>query len=174
MARKTQRALTKILRDARVATPGLQPEFALTALADDTKLRFSGFVTIDGVVYQAATNSGKTAVFGDVDAFVRYAAGCVETSDGVYSIEIETGEILVKNLPADLEAWAEAEIVRLGVRKTAQQGVIAAIDAQLALMTGWETGNPKQQAKKAETQAQRVAVVEDIAAIDAEIARLGP
>jgi len=174
MARKTQRALTKILRDERVSNPGANPEFSAFLASDDVSLRFNAVVTIGGVDYLAATNTGKQAVFGDLDAAIKYFAGCVETSDGVYTVAIETGEALVKNIPVDLAAWAEAEIVRLGVRKTAQQAVVAGLDVQLALMAGWETGNVKQQAKKAEVTAQKTAVVEDIAAIDAEIARLGP
>lgn len=174
MARKTQRALTKLLRDERVSNPGAQPTFRMLVLGEDTKLRFVGYVKIAGVEYQVATNNGKVATFGDVDSFIRYCAASVETSDGTYDVVIATGTVLVKSIPADLEAWAESEIARLNVRKTAQQAVITALDAQLALMTGWETGNSLQQAKKAETQAQRAAVVEDIAAIDAEITRLGP
>lgn len=174
MARKTQRELTKILREARVATPGLDPTFWVQAVGEDRSLRFVGHIGIGATEYEAATNTGKIATFRDVDAFVRYCAGCVETSTGSYEVDIMTGTLLVKPIPADLAAWAEAEIVRLGVKKTAQQAVVAGLDAQLALMVGWETGNPLQVAKKAEVTAQKVAVVGDIAAIDAEIARLGP
>jgi len=71
-------------------------------------------------------------------------------------------------------AWAADEVVRLGVRKTAQQGVLADIAAQLALMVGWENGNALQRAKKLEVQAQQTAVIGDIAAIDDEIVRLTP
>lgn len=172
MARKTARQLTKLLRDHRVGTPGAQATFRAAAVPGDKGLRFALFVTIGGVEYQAASNSGKVQTFGDMDAAVKFLAGCVETSTGTYSIPIETGVILVKAIPADLAAWAVSEIERLNVRKTAQNAVLAKLNDQIALMAGWDTGNALQQAKLAETQAQQVCVTGDIAAIDAEIARL--
>lgn len=172
MARKTARQLTKILRDERVGTPLAQATFRAVALTNDKELRFKLFVTIGGVEYEAAGNSGKIQTFSDLDAAVKFLAGCVETSTGTYSIPIETGVILVKPVPSDLEAWAEAEVERLGVRKLAQQEVLAKLNAQIALMAGWETGNALQQAKLAETTEQQVCVTGDIAAIDAEIIRL--
>ena len=171
--RKTPRALTKILRDARVGNPAEQPVFR--AEAEDKKLRFFGFVEIDGTEYECATPAGRIARFPDIDAMVKYLAGCVETATGDYSITIGTDILLVKSQPNDLVAWAADEVVRLGVKKTAQQAVVTGIDAQLALMVDWEnTGNALQRAKKLEVQAQKAAVLEDIAAIDAEIVRLTP
>jgi hypothetical protein len=172
MARKTQRQLAKLLRDERVSTPAADASFRVEAI--DKKLRFLGFVTIGGTEYEAAASNGKIATFGDVDAFVRYCASCVETGTGTYPVAVDTAALLVKSPPSDLVAWAADEVVRLGVRKTAQQGVLADIAAQLALMAGWESGNALQRAKKLEVQAQQTAVNGDIAAIDAEVARLTP
>jgi len=170
--RKTPRQLTALLRAHRVSAPTADASFRVEAI--DKKFRFKGFVTIDGTEYEAANTAGKIATFADVDAFVKYAAGCVETGSGVYTVEVETGVILVKPTPADMVAWAADEIVRLNVRKTAQQAVLADIGVQLGLMTGWENGNALQRAKKLEVQAQQTTVIGDIAAIDNEITRLTP
>ena len=172
MARKTQRQLTALLRAERVSNPTADASFRVEAI--DKKLRFVGFVTIAGTEYEAAASNGKVATFSDVDAFVRYCAGCVETGTGTYPVDVDTAALLVKSPPADMVAWAADEVVRLGVRKTAQQGVLADIAAQLALMAGWENGNALQRAKKLEVQAQQTAVIGDIAAIDDEIVRLTP
>jgi len=169
MARKTQRQFTAALRAARVATPGLQATFRAEG---DKKLAFKGFITIDGVEFEAAANNGKIQVFRDIDAFVKYAAACVENPTGTYEVSIETGVFLVDSVPADVQKWAAAEIVRLGTKKTAQEAVLAGLDGQLALIVGWESGNQLQQAKKAETTAQKTAVQGDVAEIDAEITRL--
>lgn len=172
MARKTQRQLTGLLRQARVSTPALEASFRVEAI--DKKLRFVGFVMIDGTEYEAAASNGKIATFTDVDAFVKYCAACVETGSGVYDVAVETEALLVKAPPADMVQWAADEVVRLGVRKTSQQAVLASINAQLALMVGWENGNSLQRAKKIEAQEQLATVTGDIAAIDAEVARLTP
>ena len=123
MARKTQRQLTALLRAERVSNPTADASFRLVAI--DKKLRFIGFVTIAGAAFEAAASNGKIATFADVDAFVRYCAGCVETGTGTYPVDVDTGALLVKSPPADMVAWAADEVVRLGVRKTAQQGVLA-------------------------------------------------
>lgn len=171
--RKTQRALTKVLRDARVIDPFENPIFK--AVAEDKKLRFFGQVEIAGIDYECATSTGRIQRFADVDAYVKWIAASVETSTGDYPVTIVTDVLLVKNQPSDLVAWAADEIVRLGVKKTAQQSVITSINAQLALMVDWEnTGNALQRAKKLEVQAQKAAVEDDIEAIDAEIVRLSP
>lgn len=174
MARKTSRQLTKILRDHRVTVPAAQATFRAAAVPGDKGLKFKLFVTIDGTEYEAASNSGKVQTFGDMDAVVKFLAGAVETSTGTYNVPIETGVVLVKPIPADLAAWAAAEVERLGVRRLAQVAVGTKLDNQLELMEGWETGNALQQAKQAEVQAQQACVVGDIAAIDAEIVRLTP
>lgn len=174
MARKTARELTKLLRDHRVGTPGAQATFRAAAIPGDKGLKFKLFVTINAVEYEAASNSGKVQAFGDMDAAVKYLAGCVETSTGTYSIPIETGVVLIKPIPADLVAWAAAEVERLGVRKLAQQALVSKLEDQLELMAGWDTGNALQQAKYNEVVAQENCVLGDIAAIDAEIARLTP
>lgn len=172
-ARKTPRQLTALLRTYRVGDPGYQPEF--TVVTADRKLRFKGSVKIGAVVYDCANSNGKIATFGDVDSFVKYAASCVETIDGTYTVEIITGAVLVKTLPADMQAWAADEVVRLGVKRAAQQAVVGELDVQLGLMVGWDiNGNALQQAKFAEVTEQKAAVLGDIAAIDAEIIRLTP
>lgn len=172
--RTTGRALSKIYRAARVADPQVQPQFTVTAKPGDKALLFGGVVSIAGTAYECAADSGKIAKFADVDDFVRFCAKHVETSDGSYQVRVETGDTLVASLPANMATWAEAEIVRLGKRKIAQNEVIAGIDAQLDLMVGWAVGNALQRARLAEVTAQRSAVVADISAIDAEIARLTP
>jgi len=95
----------------------------------------------------------------------------METSDGTYTVAIETGLVLVSPLPADLKKDAASKVVKYNTKKTAQTAVLADIDAQIVLMDGWNTGNALQVARLAEVQTQRAAVVEDIAAIDALIAK---
>ena len=103
---------------------------------------------------------------------MKFAAKAAEKGNGVYTVEVDTGSLLASSVPADMQSWADAQIIRLNKAKVSQQAVIAEIDNQLGLMIGWENGNAAQQAKKLEVQAQRAAVVTDIAAIDTEVARL--
>lgn len=172
MARKTMRELSRLFQAAKVATPGLVATLKLATVGTDKGLRFQGVIGIDGVDYEVAGDNGKLRTFSDVDSFLKFAAKSAEVGDGVYQVEVDTGALLASTVPSDLISWSEAQIVRLNKVKAAQNGVVAKIDEQLTLMVGWENGNAAQQAKKAETEAQRACVVTDIAAIDTEIARL--
>ena len=129
-------------------------------------------VEIDGVVFECASDNGRIKVFSDVDSFLKYVAKAAEAGDGVYNVEIDTGALLASSVPSNMVTWAQSQITRLNKVKTAQAAVIDALDEQLGFMVGWEAGNAAQQAKKAETEAQKVAVTTDIAAIDTEVARL--
>lgn len=170
--RKTLRELARLVAAEKLATPGFVPVIKLQAVGTDKALRLVGTVEIDGVVFECASDNGRIKVFSDVDSFLKYVAKAAEAGDGVYNVEIDTGALLASSVPSNMVTWAQSQITRLGKVKTAQQGVILALDEQLGFMVGWESGNAAQQAKKAETEAQKVAVTTDIAAIDTEVARL--
>lgn len=172
MSRKTMRELTRLAVAAKVANPAFVAGLRLVAVGTDKQLKFVGKMTIGADTFDLATDNGKVKTFTDVDSFLKFAAKVSEKGNGIYSVEVETGVLLASAVPGDLKAWANSQITRLNKAKTSQQGVIAGIDDQIGLMVGWENGNASQQAKKAETQAQRAAVVTDVAAIDTELARL--
>ena len=172
MARKTLRELSRLFGIEKQTTPGAVATLKLQAIGTDKALRFAGTVQIGATVYEVATDSGKLKTFTDVDSFLKAAAKAAEKGNGVYSVEVDTGALLASSVPADMQSWAEAQIVRLNKAKVSQQALIVNIDDQLGLMVGWENGNAAQQAKKLETQAQRACIVTDIAAIDTEVARL--
>lgn len=172
MARKSLRELSRLFNIEKGNTPGAVAVLKLHAVGTDKALRFMGNVQIGATTYEVASDSGKLKTFSDVDSFLKYAAKAAEKGNGVYTVEVDTGALLASSVPADMQSWAEAQIVRLNKAKVSQQALIVSIDDQLGLMVGWENGNAAQAAKKAETQAQRACVVTDIAAIDTEIARL--
>ncbi len=172
MARKTLRELSRLFGIEKNTTPSAVAILKLHAIGTDKALRFVGTVQIGATVYEVATDSGKLKTFADVDSFLKAAAKAAEKGNGVYTVEVDTGALLASSVPADMQSWAEAQIVRLNKAKVSQQALIVSIDDQLGLMVGWENGNAAQQAKKLETQAQRACVVTDIAAIDTEVARL--
>jgi hypothetical protein len=172
MARKSLRELARLFIAEKVGNPAAVAALRLAIVGTDKRLRFVAFLTIGATEYECAADNGKIKTFGDLDDFLKYTAKAAEVGNGVYSLEVDTGAVLASAVPNDVVAWSEAQIVRLNKVKTGQNAVIAAIDTQLALMVGWDTGNTAQQAKLAETQAQRACVVTDVAAIDTEIARL--
>lgn len=172
MARKTLRELTSLFNAEKVSNPTSTASLRCVAVGTDKALRFVGKMTIGAVEYELAGDSGKLKTFSDVDSFLKFAAKAAEKGNGIYQVEVETGALLASSVPADMQSWAESQIVRLNKAKVSQQAVIASLDDQLGLMVGWENGNAAQQAKKVETQAQRACVVTDIAAIDTELARL--
>lgn len=172
MARKSLRELSRLFAAEKVGNPSAVATLRLSAVGKDRGLRFVAFVTIAGTEYECAADNGKLKTFSDIDGFLKYAAKAAEVGTGVYSVSVETGALIASTVPNDMQSWAEGQIIRLNKVKVAQNAVIAEIDSQLALMVGWENGNAAQQAKKAETTAQRACVVTDVAAIDTEVARL--
>lgn len=170
--RQTMREIARRVSVKRQSVPGFVPVIKAVAVGDDKQLRLMGSVTIDADTFECASDNGKIRTFNDVDGFLKFVAKCAEKGDGVYNVEVDTGQLLASSVPADIPAWAQSQITRLGKVKTAQQATIAGLDSQLALMVGWESGNLAQQAKKAEVTAQKSAVTTDIAAIDAEVVRL--
>ena len=172
MARKTLRELSRLYNAEKAINPGAVATLNVTSVGTDRALKFVGHMTIAAVVYEVAGDNGKIKSFSDVDGYLKFAAKAAEKGDGVYSVSVDTGALLASKVPNDLKAAAASQILSLGKTKISQTAVIADIDASLALMVGWEAGNQAQQAKKAETQAQRAAVVTDVAAIDTEVVRL--
>lgn len=172
MARKTLREISRLFTAAKVSEPALVATLKAQAIPGDKNLRFKGVIGIGATSYEVASDSGKLKVFSDVDSFLKFAAKAAEKGNGVYNVEVSTDALLASSVPADMQSWAEAQIIRLNKAKLTQQATVEAIDDQLGLMVGWENGNAAQQAKKVETQAQRACVVTDIDAIDTEIARL--
>jgi hypothetical protein len=170
--RITSRALEKIVRDARALNAGVPVSFIAQAVEGNKQLKFYGIVDVDGTEYDLAGDNGKLKLFTDADDYVKYIATAAPMGTGDYAVTISTGLTLAASVPNDLVAWATKQIAKLQTKKTAQQTVLANINAQLALMVGWESGSPLQVAKKVETTTQRDAVQADIDAIDAEITRL--
>jgi hypothetical protein len=170
--RKTSRQLAAIISAALLADSATAIDFNLLSVGTDKSLKFTGSVNVGGTVYELAADSGKVQTFPDVDSFVKKVAKFNEDGEGVYTVTIDTGALLASSVPANLVAAKAAKVVSLTKIKAAQNAVVVALDAQIALMPGWEVGNAAQRAKLAEVQAQKVAVVGDIAAIDAEILAL--
>jgi len=170
--RCTLRELSRLYAGERETNPGAVATIRLVAVNNDKKLRFVAYMTIGDGEYEVAADNGKIKVFGNVDDFLKVAAKAAESGDGVYSVEIDTGAILASTVPSNMKTWAEAQVARLNKAKDGQAKVIAAVDLQLSMMGGWEFGNAAQRAKKTELTEQRAAVVADVAAVDAEIARL--
>lgn len=172
MARKSLRELSRLFGVEKSTNPTAVAVLKLRTVGTDKALRFVGTMQIGATTYEVASDSGKIKTFSDVDSFLKFAAKAAEKGNGVYTVDIDTGALLASSVPADMKSWADAQIIRLNKAKLSQQALVENIDEQLGLMIGWENGNAAQQAKKAETQAQRACVVTDIAAIDTEVARL--
>ena len=172
--RTTLRGLAQAVFLAKQADPNVAISFEANAVDGNKQLKFYGVVTVGSVEYELAGTNGKLKLFTDVDDFVKYIASASPIGTGAYPVTINTGVVLAEAVPTDLVKAAAAKVVKLQAYKVAQNTVLAGIDAQLALMVGWDAGSPLQVAKLAETQTQRATVVADIAAIDAEIVRLTP
>lgn len=172
--RVTLRGLTQAILVAKKANPAVAIVFNANAVEGNKQLKFYGVVSVGGVEYDLAGTNGKLKLFTDADDLVKYIASAAPAGSGTYPVLIHTGSQLAAAVPSDLVKAAAAKVVKLQAAKVAQTAVIAEIDAQRALMVGWENGSPLQVAKLNETNTQRAAVVADIAAIDAEIVRLTP
>lgn len=166
MARKSLRAIAALIA---AAVPGVV-SLKVSANGPDKSLRFGGTVTVDGTAYEVAADNGKLKRYAEVDAFVKDAAAHFPTNNGTYTVQVETGLVLVQSLPSDLKKDAAAKVIKLGAKKTTQQGVVTKLDADLLLMAGWENGNALQVARFNEVTTEKATVVNDIAAIDAQIA----
>lgn len=170
--RKTSRQLAGLISAAKVINPALVVGFSLLSVGTDKSLKFVGSVDVDGAIYELAADNGKVQNFSDVDGFVKKVAKFNEDGEGVYTVTIDTGSLLASTVPANLVTAKAAKIASLNKSKVAQNAVVVTLDAQIALMPGWDVGNAAQRAKLAEVQAQKTAVVGDIAAIDAELLAL--
>lgn len=172
--RITARGLAQAALVARTADPDVVVSFDANALPGDKRLRFYGVVKIGGTSYDLAGNNGRLKLFGDVDGYVKYVAAAMPAGGGSYSVKVNTGVTLAAAIPADLVKAAAAKVAKLQAAKVSQQAVVAGLDAQLAMMAGWESGSPLQVARFVEVMEQKAAVLADVAAIDAEIVRLTP
>lgn len=170
--RKTLRELARLVAAEKLVTPGFVPAIKLVAVGTNKQLRMVGTVTIGANVFECAADAGSIKTFNDVDDFLKYVAKAAETGDGVYNVEVDTGALLASSVPSNMVTWAQGQITKLGKIKASQNVVVGKLDSQVDLMVGWDVGNAAQRAKLAETQAQRAAVLTDIAAIDTEVARL--
>lgn len=173
MSRSTLRVLQGLLATHRVSVPGFVPTVLARAVGTDKSLRLAADVTVNaGPAITICGDSGKVKTYSDLDSIVRAMSKIAESSNGVYSLTVDTGALFASSVPTDIIASYEAQVIRLGKTKTSQQAVSAALAASLALMVGWDTGNAAQVARFNEVTAQKAAVDADIAAIDAEVARL--
>ena len=170
--RITLRGLVQAVIVARLADANVAITTEANAVAGNKSLKFYGAVKVGAADYDLANSNGKLKLFANADDLVKYMAQAVPVGSGSYVLKINTGAILAAAVPTDLIKAAAAKIVKLNATKLAQQAVLADIDAQLALMAGWENGSVLQVNKLNETNIQRAAVVADMAAIDAEIVRL--
>lgn len=151
---------------------------AVTAYGGDKSLRFHGAVTIkaDGAplaTYDiAADTSGALANFRDVDSVVKVVAAIIPDPAGVYPVQINVGSILDKAPATDLIKAATAKKLRITGQKVKVETKIGAVDAQLALMVGWEAGNSLQAMAKGEMLARKAVLLALVASIEAEVTRL--
>lgn len=169
--RKTTRELARLFGAWKANVPAAVAGLTAVVVGTSSALKFIGRVTIDGTAYEIATDAGKVKTFGNIDDLLKSAAKIAEVGNGVYSVSVDTGAVLASKVPNDMQVFAENQIVKLNKTKVSQNAIIAGLDDDLGLMVGWENGNAAQQAKKIEVQAQRAAVVADVAAIDAEIVK---
>ena len=171
--RKTGREIASLIAAEKAINPAFVPSFVLQSDGKSKELRFVGLISIGANQYAIASDSGLVRNFANVDDFVRVVAKVAESGNGDYVLTVKTGQLLASSVPANMATWAAAQALRLNKVKKSQQARVVEIDTQLSVMAGWENGNQAQQAKKTEVQAQRAAVLTDIAAIEAEVTRLG-
>ena len=174
MIRKTSRQLAVLVSAALVANPAAVIGFKMVSFGTDKGLKFNGVVSVAGTEYGFSADNGKLANFKDVDSFLKKVAKFAESGTGEYIVTVETAGLLASSVPANIVTANAAKIVSLNKVKANQADLLVGLDAQLALMVGWETGNAAQRSKLAETQAQRDTIAGDIVAIDAEVASLTP
>lgn len=173
MSRASIRVLAARAAAHIAANPGFVPTLYCTAIGVDKSLRLLASVKVDGgSEVDICGDNGKIKTFSDMDGVVKAMSKIRESSNGVYAITVDTGVLFASSAPANVTAYYEAQIVRLGKVKVHQQAVSAEIAAQLVLIAGWDVGNAAQQARFAEVTAQKAAVDADITALTDEIARL--
>lgn len=173
--RFTSRVIGKHFKTCRAADPATTLLFMFASDAKSKTLRGTVQCRIrmadnSTAVYDLANDKGMHRTFGDVDSPVKAVAGFAQIQD--YDVQVLSNGVWDKAVPTNLvtaKASERAALVKLKDKNTA---TIAAIDAQLALMVGWETGTLAQQNRKAEEQLKRGTVVADSTAIDARIAEI--
>lgn len=174
MIRATARKLAEVVRLAKIADSAVVIAIIANALGVNKALKFAGVVAVGGVEYRLCTDAGKEKVFVDVDDLVKFVSAAAPVGSGTYSVTINTGILLAAAVAADVVKAAAARVVKLGSVRVAQLAVIAGLDAQLALMAGWDVGSPLQVLRFDEVTLQKATVNADIAAIDDEVMRLTP
>lgn len=174
MIRVTGRKLAEIVRLAKIADAGVTVAILGDAISGDKSLRFVGTVTVGADQYRLCSDSGKVKVFANADDLVKFVSAAAPVNSGAYVVTLSTGVLLAAAVAADQVKAMAARVVKLASVKAKQQGVIAGLDEQLALMVGWNVGSALQIARFDEVTAQRATVNADIAAIDAEVLRITP
>lgn len=174
MIRATNRKLAEVVRLAKISDPAVVIAVVGDAVGNDKSLKFLGCVTVGGVAYRLCTDAGKEKVFSTADDLIRFVSSAAPIGSGSYSVVLNTGILLAASVAADQVKAMAARVVKLAGVKTKQQGVIAGLDEQLALMPGWNVGSALQVARFDEVTAQKATVNADIAAIDAEVLRITP
>lgn len=175
--RATKREIARQVAVAKVAAGYGNYGVDLVAVGKASDPRWMGVVnfatTADTFEFDVADDSGKVKLFGTVDAAVKFIAGVNEDSMGVYDyLSIQTGDLYASSVPSDIYADAERKVTSLTRVMAAQQGKATALNALLTgVMATWATGNAAQQAKFTEVTVQHTAVVADVAALTAEIAK---
>lgn len=168
--RSGMRKIARVFALAVIADPALV--VGLNAIATDKKLKFRGEVVIGADTHVIADDKGKVKSFADVDDLVKAVSAYLPTPSGDYSVGVKTGALLVKPLPSDLIKAAASDVEKLTAKRAAANAVVADLNDQLDLMVGWESGNSLQAARKAEVLEQKDTVLDEVEAIDIEVARL--
>lgn len=117
-----------------------------------------------------ANDKGVRRAFSDVDGPVKSIAGYAQVQD--YAVTVASNGVWDKAVPSDLVKAKVSERAALVNAKAKNTATIADIDAQLALMVGWESGTLAQIQRKAEENAKKATVTADSTAIDARIAEI--
>ncbi len=165
---------------AKVDNQG-KPVVALLTLVSDGKdkgLKFGALIAIhvEGAKVAEYTvvsdTSGARASYTTADLGIKMMAGIIPSNTGEYDVKVAVGTVLDVAPASDLVKAAQSRKAKLVAQKTKVQAKMAEHDAQLALMVGWESGNALQANRKAEVQAQKQALADLVASIDAEVAVL--
>lgn len=164
--------LAEVVRVERAKNAGVSVVFTAQAIANDKKLRFVGVVEVGGVEYVIASDTGVTKTFADVDDLVKALASVAATPSGDYVVRVATGLLLAQKPPSNIVAANAARVRALGARAARLAAVVTKLDAQLALMAGWENGNALQAAKLESVRAQKSVLIAESAAVAALITRL--
>lgn len=180
----TVRQLRKIVDDKAAAGVGLWGTYDAAYMiffdffgdADKKgrlRLSVTGKTWYESVEYVVVDSFGAEIKVRSIDDLLRLMAGVVEGKKNKEGWETFWGAVSAaavddvrKNKPVLSE---RKELLSVKARQAKR---VAGIDGQLSVMTGWETGNAAQRARKADLIQRRAVMVADWPIIDARIAEI--